>query len=349
LSAALSLPRQAEASAGTEGASFLDIPVGAGPAALGSAYSALATDAYAPTWNPAGLGFLQSTQVAGQHLSYLESTSDEYVSIVYPVHSGLGIGSAVQYFGSGDIPRTDGSGNSLGNYSDAFAAYSLALGKTVTPKLSLGATGKWIHEKIADFSADAYAGDLGAQYQASDKLSLAAVLSNLGTTLKFQSDGDSLPTAFKLGGAYQLNRRWLLAMEGFYPKTGLAGLHSGVEWSPLDFLQIRAGYRTETTKQLSAMAGLSAGLGINLWGQELAYAWLPYGDLGDTQYFSLVLRFGEAERARRNLINFHHVVNRPGAPGAHEESPEDKQLIEMFEEQEQKAAQTPAGQTESHP
>ena len=41
---------------GTEGASFLDIPVGAGPAALGGAYTALATDAYAPIYNPAGLG-----------------------------------------------------------------------------------------------------------------------------------------------------------------------------------------------------------------------------------------------------------------------------------------------------
>ena len=33
------------ASTGTEGASFLDIPVGAGPAALGSAYTPLATNA----------------------------------------------------------------------------------------------------------------------------------------------------------------------------------------------------------------------------------------------------------------------------------------------------------------
>src|SRR5437899_11798563 len=86
------------ASSGTEGASFLDIPVGAGPAALGSAYTALAADAYAPTWNPGGLGFLQGTELAGQHLSYLESTRYEYFSMVRPfaessastTHSDLG-------------------------------------------------------------------------------------------------------------------------------------------------------------------------------------------------------------------------------------------------------------------
>jgi hypothetical protein len=45
----------AHAASGTKGAAFLDIPVCAGPAALGSAYTALSNDAYAPVWNPAGL------------------------------------------------------------------------------------------------------------------------------------------------------------------------------------------------------------------------------------------------------------------------------------------------------
>src|SRR5262245_22944582 len=63
----------AYAGAGTEGASFLDIPVGAGPAAMGSAYTALANNAYAPVWNPAGLGMLRGNELAGQHVSYLES------------------------------------------------------------------------------------------------------------------------------------------------------------------------------------------------------------------------------------------------------------------------------------
>src|SRR5215510_11818075 len=68
------------AGAGTEGASFLDIPVGAGPAALGSAYTALATNAYAPVWNPAGLGMVQVNELAGQHVEYLESMQYEYLS-----------------------------------------------------------------------------------------------------------------------------------------------------------------------------------------------------------------------------------------------------------------------------
>jgi len=66
---------------GTEGAAFLDIPVGAGPAALGSAYAVLARGAYAPVYNPAGLGYVIGPQVAAQHLAYLESMHYEFGSV----------------------------------------------------------------------------------------------------------------------------------------------------------------------------------------------------------------------------------------------------------------------------
>src|ERR1700690_3713191 len=97
------------AAAGTESASFLDIPVGAGPASLGGAYTALANDLYAPVWNPAGLGFLDSTQLGGQHLAYLESIHYEHLGFVIPLKHGMGLGASAQYLGSGDIP-----GSSLG-------------------------------------------------------------------------------------------------------------------------------------------------------------------------------------------------------------------------------------------
>src|ERR1017187_5443745 len=135
----------ARASSGTEGAAFLDIPVGAGPAAMGSAYSALAADAYAPIYNPAGLGFLRAPQMAAQHLSYLESIHDEFGSVVVPLSSAEdsvrgAMGASIQYLGTGDIPGTDNSpaGNSIGNFSAHYAAYSLAYGRKISDSFSLG-------------------------------------------------------------------------------------------------------------------------------------------------------------------------------------------------------------------
>ena len=47
---------------GTAGFQFLKLGVGARPVAMGSAYTAVADDANALFWNPAGLGITKSFQ-----------------------------------------------------------------------------------------------------------------------------------------------------------------------------------------------------------------------------------------------------------------------------------------------
>lgn len=334
--------RLAAAASGTEGASFLDIPVGARPAALGSAYTALAGDAYGPVWNPAGLGFVDTPQIAAQHLAYLDSIHDEFLSGVMPLGAGKALGVSAQYLGSGDINGTNRAGDPIGAYSDRYGAYAIAYGQKITPTLSFGATGKWVNAQLADVSANAYAADLGALDQVTDKLRLAATVTNIGTPLKFSDQGDSLPLSGHLGFAYRATRQWLLSMEGVYSKSGLMSGRVGVEWSPMSLFSLRAGYRTDTLKELSALAGLSAGFGIKVFGQELAYAWVPYGDLGDTQYFSFLLRFGTHDDTR-NLIQ-HETIWLPDEhkkPKATSSDPELDQLIELLNDRTQNTAENP--------
>jgi len=323
-------------SVGTNGADFLSIPVGGAPAALGGAYSALADNAYSPTWNPGGLGFLDSTQVAGQHLSYLESMNYEYASFVHPLHGGRSLGVAAQYLTSGDIPGTDPSGNSIGDFSTHYGAYAVAYGQKVSDRLAFGLASKWINAKISDVSANAYAVDMGGFYKARENLNFAATVDNIGSKLKFVSANDSLPLAFHLGGAYQMTSYALLAVEGVYAEEGLASFHAGGEWRPLDLIALRVGYRTDTIKGLSALAGFSTGLALDFWGQEFSYAWLPYGDLGNTNYFSLLMKFGEAEKEKRNLIQYQHIkLHRTAKSGGESDSdaedPDNQQLMELIQ------------------
>src|SRR5581483_11580014 len=108
----------------------------------------------------------------------------------------------------------------------------------------------------------------------------------------------------------------------------------GLEWQPLPMIALRTGYKTDTTKQLSAVAGVSAGLALTLWGQELAYAWVPYGDLGDTQYISIILRFGEA--AKPNNLHVESVrKHRYAYKSQDSEYSEEQQLNDMFNDTEQ--------------
>jgi hypothetical protein len=343
------------ASSGTEGAAFLDIPVGGGPAAMGGAYTALANDAYAATWNPGGLGHLESTQFSGQHLSYLDTLHYEYLSFAVPLPrsancasatecAGSAIGGSVQYLGSGDITGRDENGFETGDFSSYYAAYNLAYGRSVSDKLSLGLTGKMINAKLDDVSASAFAADLGAMYKLRGNLTVAATLTNLGSKLKFLNEGDSLPLAFHLGGAWRPTSHWLATSEVVMRKNGLHSFHMGGEWRPLEMIALRAGYRTDTLEGLSMLAGYTMGLGLNVWGQELSYAWLPYGDLGNTHYVSLLMKFGEAERAKRNLIQYQHIKKHRNAKSQDDEmSPDYMQLMELLNDTEERVVRDRTG------
>lgn len=341
------------ASVGTEGAAFLNIPVGAGPAALGSAYTALAANAYAPVYNPAGLGFLSANEIAAQHLSYLESMHYEHFSIVHPFSSRSatstkkGIGFSLQYLGSGDIAGTNDTGAPTGDFSSYYAAYNLAYGQQLSDKLAVGLTGKMINAKIDDVSASAFAADFGGLYRMNPKLTFAGSLVNVGSKLKFIDQGDSLPLAFHVAAAYRPKKQWLMTGEGVYRKTGLASAHFGGEWRPLEAVAVRAGYKTDTLDGLSAVAGVTAGLGLYVWGQELAYAFSPYGDLGTAQYISLLVRFGADTEAKRNLIQYRsinkHQLVKDNKSHKDEMEPEYQQLMQLLSDSDAHFAQNSLG------
>jgi hypothetical protein len=294
------------ASSGTEGASFLDIPVGGAPAALGSAYSAQATDVYAPVWNPAGLGFLSAPEFTGTHVSYLGPLYYEHASLVVPLGKDhetgtapAGIGASMQYLGSGDITAYDASGTPSGSFTTTFAAYTLAYGQKIGDRLSLGTGVKLITEKIADASASAYAADAGLLYKVSSKLNLGAVIANVGQSIKFVNEADPLPLAGRLGATYQINPSWDVSTEGVYRRTGLASASLGAEWRYGGYFSFRGGYNTAHIKDLGAGSGLTAGVGLFFWGQEFSYAYVPVGDLGSTHYFSIVFRFSSEARPEK--------------------------------------------------
>ena len=288
----LAVPSLSVAS-GTEGASFLDIPVGGRPAALGGAYSALATDAYAPVWNAAGLGFLPSTQVSGMHLEYPASSAYEFASVVHPLGSGNGVGFAAQYFHLDQSTGRDANGNDIGSFTSHYGAYSLSFGHSFNKEFSIGAAVKLIDARIADVSARAVAADFGGLYRFNDHLAAAAVAANLGSRLTFLQQGDQLPQNYRLGVVYGPAKTVDVAVETAYAQTALVSGRFGVEWRPAAPIALRAGYRTDTTSRLSAVAGLTTGFGLAVAGQRFDYAWLPMGDLGQTHYFSVVLSFGK--------------------------------------------------------
>ena len=59
------------------GAIFLLIAPGARAGGMGEAQVAVANDAYASYWNPAGLGFLDGQELALMHVNWLPGLADD--------------------------------------------------------------------------------------------------------------------------------------------------------------------------------------------------------------------------------------------------------------------------------
>ena len=175
---------------GTRAAEFLTIPVGARAIAMGSAYSATADDISSIWWNPAGLGFLETTEMMFTVVDYTMDFSYAYLAGATPVADGrLVIGG---FFGYLDYPQieitTITSPNGTGSF---YSAYDTQIGGSVAYHLSdrfvAGINVKYVHQEVYNnLSANAFALDAGGIYHTEfmDRpIKFAFSIQNLGTNL----------------------------------------------------------------------------------------------------------------------------------------------------------------------
>jgi len=102
-------------------------------------------------------------------------------------------------------------------------------------------------------------------------------VADISGPISFVDQADSLRLAFHLAAPINSTIAGSVTAEGGDRKSGLLSGRMGLQWRPIEILSLRAGYRTDTLKGLSAIAGMSAGFGLRVWDQELSYAWVPYG------------------------------------------------------------------------
>jgi len=139
---------------GEAGAIFLLIAPGAGAQGLGEAQVAKADDAYASYYNPAGLGFLKGTEVAGMHVNWLPNLASDlyYEFITYRHHiDGLGsLGGHVIYLNLGEQVGRDEFGNPTDNWKSYMGAVAGSFGTKLSETSSIGFTFKVFHQKLSD-------------------------------------------------------------------------------------------------------------------------------------------------------------------------------------------------------
>ena len=111
LAAAAGVALAGTASATKYAGEFMKIPIGARAIGMGSAFSAVADDATAPYWNPAGMVFLPYREVMVQHAEQFGSLLNHDVgSVVMPLKGEKGhllaLGGTLLRLGADGIPVT---------------------------------------------------------------------------------------------------------------------------------------------------------------------------------------------------------------------------------------------------
>lgn len=277
--------------AGATGLAFLKLGVGARASAMGEAYTAISSDATATYWNPAGLMALKGGQIAVTHTEWLEDVSNDFLALAFPLFGGAFGVSVYSSNVDGIERRVIPSEKPISTVDANDIAAGLTYSRSLSERVDVGITAKYLYEKIFTESVAGYAFDFGVSLRPFDTpLRVAAVVQNLGSMGTLAEDSIDLPTTVRIGTSYsiaieQLGGALVLAADGVkVTKNDFRGSF-GAELNLRSHLAFRLGYQTGFDEK--TMAG---GFGLNFSRYYLDYGYAPFdSDLGDTHRFSFGL------------------------------------------------------------
>ncbi|MDD5686358.1 MAG: PorV/PorQ family protein [Elusimicrobia bacterium] len=277
---------------GTATASFLKIGMSAKNVGMGET-DTVNNDIDSIYWNPAGLANLSVKQASFMYTKWIETMGFGNISYAQPTaHGAFAFSSA--YFTMGSVDKYNNVMDKVGSYnaSDTLVVFSFARSLN---KLRIGSNLKYIIDRIDNNSASASAIDLGSQLIIG-KCQIETSIQNIGTKIK----GDPLPLNFKAGISYLMvfssDNQFTGALDINKSIDSDARMNIGGEYSAgivSDMLiALRLGYITGR-KELGNSAGLTAGIGFKVGSYVLDYAYVPFGDLGNTHRIGLKYLFAE--------------------------------------------------------
>jgi len=306
---------------GIDGAAFLKIGVSARMVALGSAATTVYGDPNTIFWNPAGIEIdAGKTQIGLNYNDWLIDLNHNSGVITHGFGNLGTFGIGVIYMGLSDLtadrdiappgytePVPESAGISqydTYNYSDL--AVTIAYSKRFTDRFRMGASAKFIREKIDTEDATAFAFDFGAIYETGFRdLTFGARINNVGGDMKFYAIGAPLPLNFSIGASMSIAKEENTALKAYVdltkPKDSEQLYFVGGEWTLLNKLSLRGGYKLgysgaldEKTliKQTDEGFTFGGGLALPVSGYDLCidYAFTNFSIFSNTHQFSL--RFG---------------------------------------------------------
>jgi len=268
--ALLSLPLSSDAAqvfekVGTLGGQSLKIGVGARAAGMGEAYVAIADDATAVYWNPAGIARLSGQSISINHTAWPANVLFDQAAYVFSIKwipGMLGVNVRALTM-SRDVVRTTYLPEGTGETFDAGEwAYGVTYARALTDKFSAGFSINYVQTGLADVKGTSTTFDFGTLYDVGvlgAKIGMA--IQNVGSDMTFIDEKVKMPVFFRVGGSFDVfqmgENRLITAAEFTHPPDNSEKLNLGAEYSFHDYLFLRGGYKMNYDTE-----GLTAGFGV---------------------------------------------------------------------------------------
>ena len=295
--------------AGVDAMPHLRLGAGARSIGMGGAFTAIADDATATVWNPAGLGSAAdlSLNFSTQQLDL--DRSHNFIALTKALGSAGSIGLAVTNAGVSGIQQYDAKERYGGTFNYSANAYSLSYGIGFG-NFGIGLTGRMLADNFGAEGVESQSGfggvdiglmghalhiDVGEEKVPTFHYGLAAKY--LGAAL----GDDTVPMVISVGAAYNLYMGNVVTFAADIEQEmvnldeSAVSLRLGAEYTIVTYkstaLAIRGGVRASRDTQ-----NLFGGFGVNIGGLQIDYAIQDgmaseINGVGSTHFASLSYRF----------------------------------------------------------
>lgn len=312
--------------AGSSAAQFLKIPVGARAVSMGSAFASISNDVSALYWNPAGITQMSRISMNFTHTQWIADMDHNFFGIVLPLDGINSIGVGVTQFTTGQIENTTIlQPKGTGIFYDAEdLAVSVSFARQVIEEVSVGASAKYVSQRIWNTTAQTVAFDFGVLLNTGyHDLKMGFSFQNFGPELTMKGsdlvktvdlDPNSetnplvesnlstqpfpLPTSYRasismeiignVGMAQIASSTLVVSADALHLNDNPEHYSIGLEYGFMEILYLRSGYILNTDEEgLTLGAGLNFNLGSSVITFDYAYA--DFGVFDGINIFSLYL------------------------------------------------------------
>lgn len=299
------------------GMKWLSIPIGGRASALGGAYTAIANDASAIFWNPAGIAMTEGGHAFLTQTRWIADINVNAGALTYSLKNWGVVGVSFASVEWGTFHGTQRANNDqgyieTGEFSPTNWSAGITYARKVSDKFSFGGHLKYLYEKLgtnmegsvatpSEYTAEMnlLAFDFGTIYYTGYKdLRFAMSLQNFSQEKKYRAEHFPLPLTFRFGLAMDLTRFMMpesnhsltLAVDAIHPRDYSERMHLGLEYGFRNLVFLRGGYKTNYDEEDYSF-GAGFHYAVSGFALTLDYSYLQFKHFDAVNMFSFDFEF----------------------------------------------------------